>query len=255
MASPMTSPRPTPSTSASTAAPPRPLLLPALVAGIGTLLLAVLSGWANFAVVEALVTEANASRTAQAILASEATFRLGVVALFGAAVLDLVVAWALRAFFTPAHRRLSTVAAWLRTLYAAIFAIAITQLAAALDVLNNTASSTTLSPHQLEVEALRRIESFHLIWDIGLVLFGLHLIAIGYLALRATYVPRLVGWLVAVAGSGYVVDSGVALLAPGSLPEVALVTFVGEVLLLGWLLVRGRRVTLTELHATSPQHP
>ena len=225
-----------------TATPHRPMRIPALVAGIGTLLLALSSAWATFGVIEALVTEGDAARTAQDILAAQSTFGLGVVFLLLTAMLDVAVAWALRAFFAPVHRGVSTLAAWLRTVYAGVFALAITHLAGALNVLQNAATSTALTTEQVQAEALQRIESFHLVWDVGLVIFGLHLVTLGYLALRSDYVPRLLGLLVAVAGFGYITDSLGALLAPGAIPEVAAFTFVGEALLLVWLIARGRKV-------------
>lgn len=225
-----------------------PLRTPALMAGIGLLLLAVVSAWANFGVVEALITEDDAARTARDILGSQATFQLGIACLAAAAILDVVVAWALRAFLAPAHRGLSTAAAWLRIIYAGFFAVAIAQLAVALEVLQRISTAAAATPGQLQADALRHIESFHSIWDIGLAIFGLHLALVGYLVVRSGYVPRLLGWLVAVAGAGYVLDSAVALLAPGSLPEVAVVTFVGEVWLLIWLLTRGTNATPTVHH-------
>ncbi len=226
----------------------RTMRTPALVAGIGLLVLAVLGGWANFGVVEALVTEGDAAKTAQDILASETTFRLGVVSLLLAAILDLVVAWALWALFAPVHPGVSTVAAWLRAVYAGVFTIAIAHLAGALDVLDNVATSTAFNTDQLQAEALRQIGSFHLVWDVGLALFGLHLVLLGYLAYRSGYMPWLLGLLLAVAGLGYVIDSVGVLLAPGSLPQIAVFTFAGEVLLLVWLLVKGRKVTFNTLH-------
>lgn len=227
---------------ATTSSPRATMRTPALVGGAALLLLAVLSGWVNFGVVEALVTDGDAARTARDILAAETTFRLGVVALLVAAILDIVVAWALGVFFAPVDRGIATVAAWFRAIYAGIFMIAITELAGALGVLERAAPSTAFSRDQLQVEALQRIESFHLVWDVGLLLFGLHLALIGYLAYRSDYAPRFLGVLLVVAGAGYVVDGLGALLAPGSLPEVAVFTFVGEVLLIVWLLVRGRTV-------------
>lgn len=223
------------------------LRTPALVAGIGLLVLAVLSGWGNFGVVEALVTEANPATTARDILASETTFRLGTVAMLLAAILDVVVAWALWMFFAPVHRGVSAVAAWLRAVYAGVFMIAVVQLAGALSVLEDIGTSTAFSTEQLQAEALGRIESFHLTWDAGLLVFGLHLVLLGYLAYRSTYVPRLLGALLAVAGLGYLIDSFGALLAPGSLPEVAMFTFVGEALLLVWLLAKGTAVTTSDV--------
>jgi Domain of unknown function (DUF4386) len=42
-------------------------------------------------------------------------------------ILDVIVAWALLTFFEPVHKGLTTLAAWLRLSYAAIFAVAISQ--------------------------------------------------------------------------------------------------------------------------------
>lgn len=128
----------------------------------------------------------------------------------------------------------------LRAVYGVVFLAAIAYLAAALDVLT---SATTVTA-QVQLEALHRIENFHLVWDAGLAVFGLHLVITGYLVLRAAFAPRLLGWLLAFAGVGYLVDSGVALLAPGAVPELAVATFVGEVWLFVWLLVKGRQVTV-----------
>jgi hypothetical protein len=106
------------------AARSRDLRRSALVAGIGILLLAVLSGVATFGVIQAQVVEGDAARTAKAILASEGTFRLGVAALAGVVILDIIVAWALLTFFEPVNRRLATLAAWFRLGYAVVFAVA-----------------------------------------------------------------------------------------------------------------------------------
>jgi hypothetical protein len=226
---------------AVTLAPTRDLHLPALIGGLGILLLAVLSGWANFGVLEALVTDGEAARTATDVLAASTTFRVGVVALTLTALLDIVVGWALWAFFAPVHPTAAAVGGALRAVYGVVFLAAIAQLGAALDVLTSARTGTT----QVQVEVLERIETFHLVWDAGLAIFGLHLLITGYLVYRATSAPRLLGWLLALAGVGYLVDSGVALLAPGAVPELAMITFVGEVWLFVWLLAKGRHVTLS----------
>ena len=231
--------------------PTRSLRTPALVAGVGLLVLAVLAAWANFGVVEALVTETDPATTARDILASETMFRLGIVALLLVAILDIVVAWALGAFFAPVHGGVSAVAAWLRAVYGGVFMIAIIQLASALNVLEDIGTSTAFTADQLQAEALGRVESFYLMWDASLLLFGLHLILLGYLAYRSTYAPRILGALLVIAGLGYLVDSFGALLAPGSLPGIAVFTFMGEALLLVWLLAKGRTTSIDDVAATS----
>jgi hypothetical protein len=225
---------------ATTITPTRSLRVPALVGGFGILVLAVLSGWAIFGVIEALVTDGDAARTATDILAASTKFGFGVVALVLTALLDIVVGWALWAFFAPVRPAAAAVSGALRAVYGVVFLAAIAHLAAALDVLTSAADVTT----QMQIEALHRIENFHLVFDVGLALFGLHLVITGYLVCRAVYAPRLLGWLLVFAGLGYIVDSGVALFSPGAVPELAMVTFVGEVWLFAWLLVKGRQVTL-----------
>jgi hypothetical protein len=231
-------------TADSPGAVPRDLRGPALTAGIGLLVLAVLAGAANFAAVQRLVTPGDATRTANDILASAGSFRLGTAALVAVALLDVVVAWALRMFFAPVNAHLATLAAWLRLSYAAIFAVAISQLAGALPLLRNAPYVTTLGADQRRAEALLKIQSYEDIWHAGLALFGLHLVLIGYLAYRSGYVPRWLGVLLAVAGVGYLIDTFAELLMTDYSISVSAVTFIGEALFLLWLLVKGRTIVL-----------
>ena len=95
-------------------------------------------------------------------------------------------------------------------------------------------------------DQLNSADAFHDIWFAALILFGAHLVVTGYLAYRSGYVPRILGALLAVAGVGYAFDSVVHAVAPGSLPTASSVLFVGEFLLAVWLVVRGRRLTVTD---------
>ncbi|GAB1511408.1 DUF4386 domain-containing protein [Actinophytocola sp. KF-1] len=186
-----------------------------LIAGLGLLAMSVLAGFANFGVVER-VTGPQDTTTA--------LFRVAVLALVLVVALDVLVAWALREFFAPVHHGVATLAAWFRLTYAAVFLVAIADLFAAAG-----------SPH-----AMARIEAFRGVWDLGLVLFGVHLVLVGYLAHRSRNLPALLGVLVAVAGLGYVVDGVATVLVPGHAVHLAAVTFVGEVALMLWLLVKAR---------------
>jgi hypothetical protein len=213
----------------------------AVVAGGATLALAVLAGAAN-TVIQGLITDGDATRTATDILAAQGAFRFGVAAFVASAVLDVVIAWALLTFFAPVDRGRATLAAWLRLGYAAVFAAAVGHLAGVIPLLTGSRYPTSLGVDQRGTEALLRIETFHDVWQVGLVLFGLHLTLIGHLAYRSGYVPRVLGVLLVVAGAGYLVDSFGALLYGGYSSHVATYTFMGEALLIPWLLVKGRTV-------------
>ena len=60
------------------------------------------------------------------------------------------------------------------------------------------------------------------------------------------YLQGSLGVLLASAGSGYVVDSFGRVLFAGYSFDVAAFTFVGEVLLIIWLLIYGRQVSLDD---------
>ncbi|MFD2793138.1 DUF4386 domain-containing protein [Promicromonospora vindobonensis] len=75
-------------------------------------------------------------------------------------------------------------------------------------------------------------------WDVGALFFGLWLIPMGMLALRAG-MPRPLGWILLVGGVGYILDGFIAYLAPAAAPSTSLLLIpatVGEVWIIGWLL-------------------
>ena len=220
-----------------------------LVAGVGLLLMSALAGFGNFVAIEGLVTQGDASRTAADIIASEGMFRLGIAAWFLIVALDVVIAWALFRVFRPVSTGVSRLAAWFRLVYAGVLLVAVSELVAALRLLGDDAYLTVFSTDQLQAHALLRIETFTDTWDAGLLLFGLHLLLLGYLAYRSGYVPRWLGVLLAIAGLGYVFDTSATLLLSQGLPvSVSTFTFIGEFLLAVWLVTRGRRITLTRFH-------
>jgi ABC-type multidrug transport system fused ATPase/permease subunit len=212
----------------------------ALIAGLGLLLMAVLAGLATFGVLERVVTDGDAPRTTSDILATFGSFRLAILTLFGVAVLDVVVAWALWAFFDRVHHTVAVLAAWCRGLYAVVFAVAISQLVAAARLLADERLRGQ-ADLQLQSEVLTQIQQFDDMWSLGLGLFGIHLLLIGWLAFRSGYVPRFIGVLVLIAGMGYLVDNFGGLLSATYTFELASFTFIGEVVLMIWLLLFAAR--------------
>jgi len=213
------------------------------IAGTGLLLMSALAGFGNLVVLEGLVTQGDAGRTAGDIMASEGVFRLGVASLYAVVALDVVVAWALYRVLSPVSRDLSRLAAWFRLAYAAVFMVALGQLAGVPHLLTSDAYAAGFGTEQVQAQALLRVDSFNDIWSAGLALFGAHLLIVGYLAYRSGYVPRPLGVLLVIAGAGYAFDSFAKVLSQGSPVTVSTVTFLGEFLLALWLLIRGRRMS------------
>jgi hypothetical protein len=216
-----------------------------VIAGTGLLAMSALAGFAKFAALDALVTPGDAARTAQDIMASEGLFRLGIASWFVVIALDVVVAWALFRVFRPVSTGISMLAAWCRLVYTAVFMVAIAELIGAIGLLSNDQYRGVFNTDQLHAQALLRIDTFTQIWHAGLVIFGLHLLVLAYLAYRSGYVPKVLGILLGIAGAGYAFDGFAAVLSPGISIEIASFTFVGEFLLALWLVIRPSRRTLS----------
>jgi Domain of unknown function (DUF4386) len=215
----------------------------ALVGGIGILAMAAASAFGIFYVVQGLVTQGDAARTVEDVRASDGLFRWGTASLYLVVVLDVVVAWALFRFFSPVSSGLARLAAWFRLAYAGVFMLAIGQLAGIPDLVTSDRYSSVFTADQLQGQTVLRTDAFDDLWMAGLILFGIHLGLVGYLAYRSGYVPRLLGVLLVVAGAGYVFDSVASTVLSSPPGSVATVTFVGEFLLALWLVARGRRVS------------
>jgi len=215
-----------------------------MIAGVGILLVAFLAAVGQLVVIEGLVTEGNAARTAEDILASEGMFRLGVATWYVVVVLDLIVAWAVLQVFSPVNRGIARLAAWSRLAYSAVLVLAVSQLAGVPALLRSDDYSSVFGEEQLQAQAMLKVDGFTDVWNAALVLFGVYLALLGYLAYKADYVPTWVGVLLVIAGAGYIYDSFGTVLSPGSPIVVSTVTFLGEFVLACWLVLRGRHVSL-----------
>jgi hypothetical protein len=199
----------------------------AIVAGVGLLLMAILSPIAYLNTFQRLVNFDDAALTAQNISNSMGAFRTAILFLFTVAILDIVVAWALYILLVPANKNLSALAAWLRVIYGGIFIFAISKLYVALQVITPDGTQT-----------MSYLKAFQSIWDMGLILFGFHLLVLGYLVFKSGYIPKWLGVFLVLAAVGYIVDGFGKTLSPDYTLNIAQFTFVGEVLLIFWLLWR-----------------
>ncbi len=231
-----------------------------ITAGVALLLMAAVAIFGNVVAVDGLVTEGNATQTAADIMASVTLFRLGIASLVVVIALDVVVAWALYRVFSPVNSALSMLAMALRLVYAGVFMVAVGHLLGAVRLLSNDGYLVVSGADQVNAQAMWEITAFNDIWYVGQFLFGLHLILIGYLAFRSSYVPRLLGVLIAISGLSYATYSFSAVLSQGVWTDVSSFTFVGEFVLALWLLIRARHIARSasgandDRAATPPAH-
>lgn len=74
-----------------------------------------------------------------------------------------------------------------------------------------------------------------------LLLFGVHLALVGVAIVRTNGIPSWIGLLIFLAGIGYAADSAMFAVWPGSTLSLSEFLFVGEVVLLVWLIGWGGR--------------
>lgn len=203
----------------------------ALIAGISLLAMAVIAAYANFAVIMNLEVPGDPSTTAANLVESAGQARLAAAGLIIVVILDVIVAWGLYIVLRSVNPSLSLLGGWLRLAYAAIFAVAINSL---LNALHTGPIDPALAGFLLE--------SFDSLWQIGLIIFGFHLCVVGYLAWQAEFIHWLFGLLLIIAGLGYIVDGFGTVLIPDYSLDLAVFTFIGEVALIFWLLIRGRKL-------------
>ena len=94
-------------------------------------------------------------------------------------------------------------------------------------------------------------------YDLGLVFFAVSLMALGYVLLRSSRIPKLIIAALILSAGVYLVGSLITILVPNlrSMFEVAyLLPFVAELALAGWLTVRGLRLSeVSDGNVINPQ--
>lgn len=214
----------------------------ALVAGLGLLIMTVFAVGALYFSFPKLVVPGDATATASNIIADEVLFRLGIGSLVIVVVCDVIVAWALYIFFAPVNRALSLLAAWFRLVYAAILGAVLFNYISVLQLLSGADFLKAVEQDQLHAEVMLSLNAVADEWAIGLVLFGIHLVLIGYLAIKSHYVPVVLGALLTIAGFSYLIDNLGMIVMAGY--DFATASFAGwgELVFMLWLLIRGVRV-------------
>jgi hypothetical protein len=188
---------------------------------------------------QSLIVPTDAIATVNNISNNVALFRTGILSFLVVVALDVIVAWALYVFLKPVNNSISLLTAWFRVVYATIFAVSLFNLVSILSYLNSTDYIQAFEKQQLLSQVMLSINAFNDGWSIGFIFFGLHLGLLGYLVLKSGFIPKFIGILLVIAGLGYLTDSLGKFVFPGYNVEVSMVTFIGELVFMFWLLFKG----------------
>lgn len=177
----------------------------ALTAGISLLIMTLASFFSYGFVHGSLIVQGDAGATFHNILSSTALFKAEIFGWVIILICDIVVAWAFYIFLRPIQKSLSLLGAWFRLTYATLLGIAILNLLIVLILVSSADSLSLMNTDQLQAHVSLYLEAFDSIWSIGLVLFGGHLLIVGFLAFKSNHIPKAISILLMIAGTGYLV--------------------------------------------------
>jgi len=209
----------------------------------GLWLMVIATGTFAFLAGATLIVRNDAVATATNILAAERIYRLAFVADLIAGACYMGVTVLLYDLLKPVSRSVSLLAAFFGLGGIAIGAATSLVRLAPLVLLRSDQYLSTFTPNQLQTMALAALRLYEQAFLIAMVFFGLQCVLVGCLIVRSTFLPRILGVLLALGGLSYVISSLANFLAPAFgarlAPFIVPAAILGEGSLTLWLLLVG----------------
>ena len=187
----------------------------------------------------------SAEQVYQAIVTNPWSFRLGLVVALTSGFLFLVAAWGLYVLLRPVNEDLALLFLLLNAVGVAIQGASMLSLVSAMLLGDAASHMQAFSAAQLEGLAYLSINVYKTGWVTAQLFFGTWLFPLGYLVYKSKFLPRFLGILLMLDAIGVLIWFLQALLWPAyraiTYPGLA-VSFVAEVGLALWLLVKGVKV-------------
>jgi Domain of unknown function (DUF4386) len=202
-----------------------------------------------------LFAPGNATATADHIRASPSLLRVGIASeLFGQTIVIFLVL-ALYRLFRGIDATLASLVVILGALVEVpiVFVNVLNEIAA-LVLVSGASFLSVFDKPQLDALAYLFIRLHGQGLVIAEIFWGLWLFPFGILAIRSRFMPRVLGVLLMVAGSGWLVSSFTWLLLPTfahRVDQFAMVLGMGELPMMAWLLIRGAKTPPSGAGASS----
>src|SRR5215471_9946033 len=187
----------------------------ARIAGALYLINIVVGAFAIGYVPAAIVVPGDAATTAHNILTHELLYRSGLVAHLLALPTNIGLALIFYDLFKVVNRRLALLVVFFTLVGTAVEGANLVNQFAPLMLLGGGHYLSVFTTEQLQALAYMPLESQAISYDIQQVIYAGYLLAAGYLVFRSTFLPRVIGALLAIGGICYLTYSFSAFLAPG----------------------------------------
>lgn len=214
-------------------------------AGVLYLVLVVTSIFGLFAS-QSLIVPHDAAATAHNIRSSETLFRLALVSSLIATIAFVFLARKLYRLLKDVNTTQASLMVLLVFLSVPISFVSVLNEVAALRLVDGPAISG------LGASQANGLAAFFLGLSsdtnaLNSIFFGLWLLPFGLLVINSGFIPRILGYLLLIAGCSYVVGSLAFLLSPPFAPVVSgivTVGYLGELPVVGWLVFKAAQVQL-----------
>jgi Domain of unknown function (DUF4386) len=209
-------------------------------------LMTIITGMFAFIAGGRFMVAGDAAATAANILDHEVLYRLAFISNLAATGCYLAVTLFVYQLLKPVNRTVAAFVVLFSIMGCAVGLVSSLLFLAPLDFLSGVSYLSTFTLAQLQALALTILTLSLRLNDIGMAFFGLHVFSIGYLIRKSTFLPRILGALLFVAGACYLTSSFANFLAlpfrTSLTPFVALGGLIGEGSLTAWLLAKGVNV-------------
>jgi hypothetical protein len=213
--------------------------LKARIAGVIYLICGMAYSFADGSVRGKLVVDGDAAATAHNILMHEPLYRLGFAAELISAVCYIAVTLLLYDVFKPVNRSVSLLAAFFSLTGCTIQALSSLFHLAPLVILGGEQYLSVFKVEQLQALAFMFLRLRTQASSVYMVFFGWYCLLIGYLIFRSTFLPRILGVFMAIAGLSYQLFLSPPLASYLFPYVVKPAGALGELSLILWLLVMG----------------
>lgn len=198
----------------------------------------------------------SAQQIYESVVADPTSFRLALVVGLISAFLFLVTAWGLYILLRPVSKGLALLFLLLNTVGVAVQCASMLPLLAALLMGDAATHMQAFPAAQLEGLGLLSASVYKAGFVAAQLFFGTWLFPLGYLVYKSRVLPRILGVLLIADGVAVLIWFSQALLLPAH-PEITtpgiVVSFMAEVGLALWLLIRGVKVADSgAAHLTDP---
>lgn len=216
-----------------------PIKKTARIAGILYFLQIPLGVFGLLYIPKTLIVADNITTTISNILANEFLFRLSIVSTLLCALITIATASYISKVLKPVNKNYSRWILLFTLIVAPISMLNELNSIAILLLAKGHQYTTNYTPSQLQSLVTLFLDLHHYGTQIIGIFFGLWLLPMGYLVFKSTYIPKVIGVFLLITCFGYLIDFITSFLYPNVGIYVTEYTWLGEVMMVLWLLIKG----------------